>query len=98
MSKTLQQAIDYCVERQRDFPDLLAFIYGERPEQVEEKFNVATEAIREEWERLHSFQRTGNLICPTCLKLFSDHPSDLDHLFEGRPFLRLVCDGRRVKL
>ena len=44
---------------------------------------------------------SGDCLCSDCGKKYYDHPSDkapesLD--WEGHPFLRILCDGTRVKL
>lgn len=47
-----------------------------------------------------SFVRaSGESICPTCSKKYYDHPLDQETLdYQDRPFLRILCNGLRVKL
>ena len=41
----------------------------------------------------------GGLICPSCGAEYRRHPYDPAELsFDDRPFLRVLCDGTRVKL
>lgn len=42
---------------------------------------------------------SGDCVCVLCGKEYRKHPHDMDDLgYDGEPFLRLLCDGRRVKL
>lgn len=42
---------------------------------------------------------SGEAICPECGKKYVDHPYDTRQVdWEGYPFLRVACDGRRLKL
>ena len=42
---------------------------------------------------------SGGVICEECGDTYRHHPSDMKQLdSEGRPFLRVACDGRRLKL
>ena len=42
---------------------------------------------------------SGNCTCPNCGKIYYKHPMDLENLdFNGGPFLRILCNGERVKL
>jgi hypothetical protein len=41
----------------------------------------------------------GDTLCPSCRAGYRRHPYDPAELsFDGRPFLRVLCDGTRVKL
>lgn len=41
----------------------------------------------------------GGTVCETCGKLYYDHPYDMGVLgYDDRPFLKIICGGRRVKL
>lgn len=41
----------------------------------------------------------GGTVCEICGKLYYDHPYDMDVLgYDDRPFLKIICGGRRVKL
>jgi hypothetical protein len=42
---------------------------------------------------------SADFFCPICGKRFGEHPYDMEHLaYGGEPFLRILCDGSRVKL
>ena len=42
---------------------------------------------------------SGDVVCDECGDTYYHHPSDMKQLDnEGRPFLRVACDGRRLKL
>ena len=42
---------------------------------------------------------SGDVVCEECGDTYNHHPSDMKQLDnEGRPFLRVACDGRRLKL
>lgn len=40
---------------------------------------------------------SGDCMC-TCGKKYYDHPADYSQLFNGSPFLNVLCDGSYVKL
>jgi hypothetical protein len=41
----------------------------------------------------------GDVICETCKQPYNRHPLDWRETgYEGRPYLNILCDGRRVKL
>lgn len=41
----------------------------------------------------------GECTCPTCGNLYRQHPYDMKVLdWEGHPFIKVLCDGTRVKL
>jgi len=52
------------------------------------------------WGEEPDFTRaSGECICPHCQKPYYKHPFDWDVLgYDGLPFLRMLCDGTRVKL
>jgi len=42
---------------------------------------------------------SGDVLCEECGDTYYHHPSDMKQLdSEGRPFLRVACDGTRLKL
>lgn len=42
---------------------------------------------------------SGECVCAACGKDYFHHPPDTSVLgYDGRPFLRIVCGGQRVKL
>jgi hypothetical protein len=41
---------------------------------------------------------SGDVVCEECGDIYYHHPNDMNQLYEGRPFLRVACDGRRLKL
>lgn len=61
-------------------------------------FPTPIEVWRDDQVRTTGFDRaSGDSIC-TCGKLYFDHPYT-DHVdYDGRPFLKRLCDGRIVKL
>ena len=45
------------------------------------------------------FERaSGESVCTVCGRLYREHVFAADRDYEGRPFIRQLCDGRRVKL
>lgn len=45
------------------------------------------------------FRADKDVICPACGEIYQDHPLDGIHKdWTGAPWLRILCDGRRVKL
>lgn len=42
---------------------------------------------------------SGDCVCPECGRQYREHPHDTRQLaWDGQPFLRIACDGRRLKL
>ena len=42
---------------------------------------------------------SGDAVCADCQRPYRRHPQDLAKLsYDGKPFLRVLCDQRRVKL
>lgn len=42
---------------------------------------------------------SGECVCPECGKKYREHPYDMRQLsYDGQPYLRIACDGRRIKL
>lgn len=42
---------------------------------------------------------SGDVVCDICGDTYRHHPHDMKVLsHDGRPFLRVACDGRRMKL
>lgn len=42
---------------------------------------------------------SGDCICKDCKKKYRQHPQDMEELsYDGYPYLRILCDGTRVKL
>lgn len=66
--------------------DALQFAYFIRQQALEAGSN--TDILR----------ASGDVVCEECGDTYYHHPSDMKQLFEGRPFLRVACDGRRLKL
>lgn len=41
----------------------------------------------------------GGATCPNCGKTYREHPWDEENVgYDGNPFLRVGCDGKRLKL
>lgn len=50
-------------------------------------------------EPVDFYRASGECICPDCNKEYWRHPSDRENVdFNGHPFLRILCNGDRVKL
>jgi len=42
---------------------------------------------------------SGDVVCEICGRKYYDHPMDEEQLsYDGRPFLHIGCDGKRLKL
>jgi hypothetical protein len=42
---------------------------------------------------------SGDVVCEECGDFYRNHPNDMKQLSDqGQPFLRVACDGRRLKL
>lgn len=55
--------------------------------------------MREAFEPYDILRTSGDVVCEECGDTYRHHPSDMKQLdSEGRPFLRVGCDGRRLKL
>jgi len=45
------------------------------------------------------FRASADCVCPDCGKLYREHPHDKENLsYDDRPWLRILCNGERVKL
>lgn len=45
------------------------------------------------------FRSSGDCVCEVCGDTYRHHPHDMKQLdHQGEPFLRVRCDGRRLKL
>ena len=44
------------------------------------------------------YRASHQMICPRCMKEYGKHPYTDDIGFDDRPFLRLLCNGDKVKL
>jgi hypothetical protein len=60
---------------------------------------------RREWRRLNEcpdfYRAAGACECLDCGKPYREHPMDKNPgalSYDGRPFLRVLCNGERVKL
>jgi hypothetical protein len=60
---------------------------------------------RKEWRRVNEcpdfYRAAGACVCETCGKEYRKHPMDKNPgalAYDGRPFLRVLCSGERVKL
>jgi hypothetical protein len=62
--------------------------------------NAARELFSEDLELDYVFHRaSGDAVCTECQRPYRRHPQDLAKLgYNGQPFLRVLCDSRRVKL
>ena len=40
----------------------------------------------------------GEVICQQCQQPYKRHPFDMSELYQGSPWLNILCDGTRVKL
>lgn len=49
-------------------------------------------------ERLEFARAGGDALCGTCGKALREHPHHPEPGHDGKPFLRVLCDGRVVKL
>lgn len=58
------------------------------------------EEFSEDLELNYAFHRaSGDAVCVACQRQYRRHPQDLAKLgLDGRPFLRVLCSGMRVKL
>jgi hypothetical protein len=54
----------------------------------------------EDLELDYVFHRaSGDAVCAVCQRTYRRHAKDLAKLgYDGQPFLRILCDERRVKL
>lgn len=43
------------------------------------------------------FRASGDALCAVCGKSYREHPSDRTILYDGCPFLTVLCDETRVK-
>jgi len=63
---------------------------------------LALAVLAETEEQLVEFKRAGaDCVCPTCLSNYREHPLDRRPEARGdndQPFLRVLCNGERVKL
>jgi hypothetical protein len=80
--------------------DELAFEQFGRPQQIQLRMALIRCRMSDlpepvgEWERA-----SGDSVCPVCNEYFGAHPMDWREIGCGDvPFLKILCNGRRVKL
>lgn len=48
---------------------------------------------------IEMIRASGDVVCEICGRKYYDHPMDEEQLsYDGRPFLHIGCDGKRLKL
>jgi hypothetical protein len=80
-----------------DYGELVRFVRLD-PESVR-KFALYLMKRANEAEKEVFFRCSGDCVCDVCGDEYRHHPHDMKELdHNGEPFLRVRCDGRRLKL
>jgi hypothetical protein len=80
-------------------PSKGALSLWEVPATVEAQFPLSSEPVPKPKATGDDFIRaSGDAICGNCGQPYKRHRFDYSELFEGAPYLNVLCDGTKVKL